>query len=587
MRRISSVILVFLFLFIFGATPVCAAEADMLPSGTSYGKIGDEIENYVDGHTDSMAGMAVSVFDKDNVLYENYFGYANKEEKIQVDENTVFEWGSATKTLVWISVMQQVERGNIDLETDISEYLPENFLTDSSFDTPVTMLNLMNHTAGYQELLVDLFVKNKESILPLGEQLKRYEPVQIYEPGTITAYSNRGVALAAYVVECVSGQNFCEYVHQNIFTPLGMKNTALAADLSDNENVAEKRNELECYTSDGNLISDCFYYVTLYPAGMCTSTLNDMRIWAVALASRDTKILSSETWEEFYKPTSFYTGTETARNCHGLWTELHSSVVVGHGGNTAGCSSYIIVDPDSGIGAVVMTNQQNEEVFNYDMMDLILGEYDRAMYFDTAVTPKGAYRAARTIMAGPFKIYGAGFVGGFEFAEGSPWSYVENSPEGALVQTSVTDYIETPGYIVFVESALIFGSLAVIALSLVILLVKFISFTVNKAKGKKSSVTLGTWQNITCISVSVTAALFVYAIFNAYAYEVYSEYVWSFYVILVMSFVMLGLFIYGLVGIFRQKSTKKCLVLNILILLILAMILAFIVYFQLWRIRVI
>lgn len=587
MRRISAAILAFVFMYIFCATSVSAAEAEMLPSGTEYDKIGEEIESFVDGHTDNMAGMAVSVFNKDNVLYENYFGYANKEGKIQVDENTVFEWGSATKTLVWISVMQQVERGNIDLEKDISEYLPENFLTNSSFDNPVTMLNLMNHTAGYQELLVDVFVKNDESILPLGEQLKKYEPKQIYEPGTITAYSNWGVALAAYIVECVSGQDFCEYVHQNIFTPLGMKNTALAADLSDNEKVAEKRKELECYTADGKLIPDCFYYVTLYPAGMCTSTLDDMRIWAVALASKDTKILSSETWEEFYEPTSFYTGTETARNCHGLWTELRSSIVVGHGGNTAGCSSYIIVEPDSGIGAVVMTNQQNECVFNYDMIDLIFGKYDRTLYFDAAANPKGAYRAARTIMAGPFKLYGAGFVGDFQTAEGSPWNYVENSPEGTLVQESVTDFIQTPGYIVFVEGALIFGSLAVIALSLIILLVKFIFFIVYKAKGKKSSVTLGKWQNITCISVLLTTALFAYAILNAFAYEVYSEYIWSFYVIFVMSFIMLALFIYGIVGIFRQKSTKKCLFFNILMLLILAVILAFIVYFQLWRIWVI
>ena len=93
-----------------------------------------------------------------------------------------------------------------------------------------------------------------------------HEPEQIYEPGTVTAYSNWGVALAAYIVECVSGMSFADYVHQNIFEPLGMEHTAIAVNLSDNTWVQEQRSELECYTIDGELIEDCFYYITLYPA---------------------------------------------------------------------------------------------------------------------------------------------------------------------------------------------------------------------------------------------------------------------------------------------------------------------------------
>ena len=584
-----------------------------LPSGIGSGETGREIEAFVEEHKDTMAGMAVSVFEKDNILYEGYFGFTDREAGIAVDENSVFEWGSATKTLVWVSVMQQVEQGKLDLTADVRKYLPEGFLTNSnpSYSTPVTMLDLMNHTAGYQELLVDLFVKDRKDIHSLGEQLKLHEPVQIYEPGTITAYSNWGVTLAAYLVECVSGQEFCEYVHQNIFAPLGMEHSALAADLSDNSWVSDKRGELQCYTADGTLIPDCFYYISLYPAGMCTSTLGDMRLWAEALAVRDERLLSADTWSEFYEPTSLFTGTTVARNCHGLWTELRSSLIVGHGGNTAGCSSYILVEPESGLGAVVMTNQQNEAVFNDHMMDLIFGASDRTLYFDRTENPAGVYRTARTILAGPLKIYSAGFTGDFADDDSQPWHYVEDAPGGTLVQFAYTDYIKVSSSTMILEVVLLFGALAAAALAAVVLTAKLIcgimltqknkvpasdfmraeahgnSGIISKLRKKAAHVS---WQAVSCVSVLLTAGLFCYVAVQVLSYAVYESYRWGFYGIALLMTLMIVLFVYGVFGtikLFKGKSAIKSRILNILVLLILFFILAFMGYFQLWRIWII
>lgn len=605
MKRIFTALAAVMMLTAFGGASVHAAEAGnveapkteagisevsiTLPSGIRSGEIGREIEAFVEEHKDTMAGMAVSVFEKSSILYEGYFGFTDKEAGSVVDENSVFEWGSATKTLVWISVMQQAERGRLDLTADVREYLPEGFLTNSnkSHDTPVTMLNLMNHTAGYQELLVDLFVKDTKDIHYLGEQLKLHEPFQIYEPGTITAYSNWGVALAAYIVECVSGQDFCEYVHRNIFTPLGMDHSALAADLSDNPWVSEKRRELQCYTGDGTLIPDCFYYISLYPAGMCTSTLGDMRLWAAALAGRDEKLLSADTWSEFYEPTALYTGTDVARNCHGLWTELRSTLIVGHGGNTAGCSSYILVEPASGLGAVVMTNQQNEAVFNERMMDMIFGAPDRTLYFDGGQEPAGAYRIARTILAGPFKIYSAGFTGDFADDVSRPWHYVQDAPGGTLVQFSYTDYIKVSWATMIIECVLLIGALAAAAMAAVILTAKLICGIVSKVSFSAGFKTPGKWQTVSCVSVLLAAGLFGYIAAQALSYAAYDNYRWGFYGIVLLMALMVALFVYGVFGTIRSiknKSAIKHRILNILVLVILLFILAFMGYFQMWRI---
>ena len=114
------------------------------------------------------------------------------------------------------------------------------------------MIHLMNHSASFQEDYTDLFVKDVDAYSNLEEAILEHQPEQIFEPGTMVAYSNWSTALAAYVVEQVSGMDYVEYVHANIFEPLGMEHSAIAVDLSDNEWVAEKRKELMSYDIAGN-----------------------------------------------------------------------------------------------------------------------------------------------------------------------------------------------------------------------------------------------------------------------------------------------------------------------------------------------
>lgn len=262
------------------------AAEQTLPSGIEKVQLEAKVDEYVAKHERTTAGMAVAVFDGTDELFKKYYGYVDVEDQIAVSEDSVFEWGSATKLLVWVSVMQLYEQGKLELDSDISDYLPDGFLSNLSYDMPVTMLNLMNHNAGFQEVYVDVMVTDADYIGSLEEALRKHKPAQIYMPGTVTAYSNWGVALAGFIVEQVSGVSFSEYVHENIFEPLQMEHSALSLDLSDNEWVQQKRKELQCYTTERDLIPDCFYHITLYPAGMCTSTLDDFEKFAAALLRR-------------------------------------------------------------------------------------------------------------------------------------------------------------------------------------------------------------------------------------------------------------------------------------------------------------
>lgn len=89
-------------------------------------------------HRGNIAGLATIVIDQDEIIHKMK-GYSNIEEQILVNENTVFEWASVSKILIWISVLQLVETGQLDLETDIEIYLPNDFHSKTKFEEPITM----------------------------------------------------------------------------------------------------------------------------------------------------------------------------------------------------------------------------------------------------------------------------------------------------------------------------------------------------------------------------------------------------------------------------------------------------------------
>lgn len=89
------------------------SKENKVPSGNAYADIPSLIESYVEEHKETTVGMSVAVYDGNGVIYQNDFGYADKENKIRVDAQTVYDWGSTSKLLIWISVMQLVEQGKL------------------------------------------------------------------------------------------------------------------------------------------------------------------------------------------------------------------------------------------------------------------------------------------------------------------------------------------------------------------------------------------------------------------------------------------------------------------------------------------
>lgn len=419
------------------APPALAAQDDAVQT---------TVDAYVQEHEATTAAVSVAVFEGEDILYLGRYGDADRENGVENDENTVFEWGSCTKLLVWASVMQLNERGMLDLDVDIRTYLPEGFLTKLSYDTPITMENLMNHNAGFQETLVELFVPAGRPLRSLEAQLRSSQPAQIYEPGTTVAYSNYGAALAGYIVERVSGMPFYEYVQKNIFAPLGMTHTALNADLSDNEWVKRQREKLACYAPDGARLNYPVFAIPLYPAGMAAGTIDDFCRFAQSLTAAPGSAYAlfekEETRALFYSPTRYFPDGARAENCHGMWvTPYGTHEMLGHGGNTAGCSAQLCFDPKTGEGMVVMTNQSGEGVYCSGLYERLYGKLCEAYTDAAGASPdaKGLYMSSRTVKKGMLKVYSAtSLIPVMQHADGG--AYIPGMPD-AITRVAPDVYI--------------------------------------------------------------------------------------------------------------------------------------------------
>ena len=573
--------------------PVIAlAEEQKLPSGTERSQIGQKIESFVKEHEKTTAGLATTVFDKDGTIYKGNFGYMNKDKGLKADDSSVFDWGSVGKLTVWVSVMQLYEEGKIDLKEDIRTYLPEGFFKTLRYDKPITMLDLMNHQAGFGE---STHAYKEDIGLTIGEIVATNQPEQTYEPGTITSYSNFTAGLAGYIVERVSGQDLSAYIHEHIFQPLGMNDTAMSSDLKDNLKVYKKRMEALSYQADGQTsMGNVYFQVGLYPAGNTVSTMGDFQKFAQALLKRDKLFKKAETWETLFTASSTYPGTDMPLNMHGFWTQEYGTTVVGHGGNSIGYSSYLLMDLKNGIGMTIMTNQEHEFVYNHEMPALVFGPKKKT---DSATFDKfqsGNYRSARYFASGPMSISRSLFLYTrfVKKSEDNPllsqdFSVVSGSGDKVKVTTPYGSYFRVKDSEILADWAMLISAVVGIVFGIILFLVRggLDLFRLVFKKGQpKTPKKLRIWTYLTSLA-AVGVALNFYGLVVAFlaSNRSYPYSIWPYIVFAVLGLILAGCAIYPFLSKAKKGLGKGRLLLSIMTSLSALAIVANILYWSLYQ----
>ncbi len=191
----------------------------------------EDLEPWLDGvvpyalKVGNVAGAVVVVVKDGQVLLQKGYGYSDVSARTPVSpEATLFRTGSIGKLFTWTAVMQLVEQHRLDLDRDVNAYL--DFRIPPAFGRPITLRNLLQHTAGFEDHAKNAFVAPPYRT-SIGDFLKHNIPARIFPPDEYPAYSNYGATLAGYIVQRVSGEPYAQYVQRHIFAPLGMDHSTM------------------------------------------------------------------------------------------------------------------------------------------------------------------------------------------------------------------------------------------------------------------------------------------------------------------------------------------------------------------------
>jgi len=323
-----------------------------------------DLENFVDGimavhiADKHIAGATFAAVKDGKILMKKGYGLTDiAKNKPVTSDKTLFRPGSISKLFTWTAVMQLYEQGKIELHKDINQYI-KGFSIPETFAEPITMAHLLSHTPGFEEKSIGMAARKPKDLMPLKDFLKKHMPQRVRPPGQITSYSNYGTSLAGYIVECVSGIPFEEYIEKNIFEPLGMENSSFRQPLPDRllENMS-----VGYQYKNGVLEPDEFELLNgMAPAGGLSTTGEDIAKFMIAHLQNghynDVEILKEET-ARLMHTTLFTHDRRLSGNAYGFWEWTYNGLnTIGHGGDTLLFHSYLILIPEQDLGFFVSYN---------------------------------------------------------------------------------------------------------------------------------------------------------------------------------------------------------------------------------------
>ena len=341
-----------------------------------------ELEAFMDGIVEAqleaynIAGAVVAVVKDGALFFAKGYGYADLKARKRVEaDKTLFRIASISKLFVWTAVMQLVEQGKLDLNTDINTYLT-HFKIPDTYDEPITLAHLMTHTGGFEEYVTGLFTKDTDRLLPLQDILAHELPARVRPPGDVISYSNHGAAIAAYIVEKVSGKTWDDYVEENILRPLGMNRTTFRQPLPQtlSENVSKG------YTyRKGEFQEEAFVYVPLAPVASSSTTATDMATFMIAHLNHgrfeNSRILHAETARQMHGAL-FRQAPAINPMAHGFFDiSRNGRQVIGHGGNIIYFHSRMDLLPEQKVGLFVSYNTQGGRKAAKETYELFMNRY--------------------------------------------------------------------------------------------------------------------------------------------------------------------------------------------------------------------
>ncbi len=334
--------------------------------------------------------LSIAVVDDQEFVWTQGYGLADPEREIPVTAETVYRVASVSKLFTALTVMQLVERGELDLDAPITTYLPD-FRPESAFETPITLRQLHSHHSGLvrEPPVGHYFDPTEPSLETMVRSLN--ETALVYPPETRTKYSNAAVSVAGYVVERTQGEPYGQYVQRVLLDPLGLKKTSFLPrpDLRSDLGIGY------LWRFDTNTFEEApVFELGIGPAANLYTTVSDLgRFMSALFAIKDgtkTGILRPETLEEMW---TIQFAPPDAKAGYGLGfyvSDFQGHRRVQHAGVMYGYATRVYALPDRKLGVAIVANVDAanpvvDRIGNYALA-LLLAEKDGQPFPDVAQT---------------------------------------------------------------------------------------------------------------------------------------------------------------------------------------------------------
>ncbi len=354
---------------VVGARPAAAAPAGCAAATPAAlgGYFDTAIPKLLGDH--AVPGAVVSVVAGGQTTFARGYGPADVARGVPLDASrSLVRVGSISKLFTWTAVMQLVGAGKLDLHADVNRYLT-GFRIPATYPQPITLLDLMDHTSGFEDYTIATAGRTAADVPPLGDYLASHMPARIRPPGLISAYSNYGAGLAGYIVAQVSGEPYEQYVRRHLLDPLGMTHStatepvpaALAGDLA------------RSYDTDAHPIP--FTFDETPPDGSLSATATDMANFMRFQLDGDASVLDPADLTLMHQP-SFTADPRVAGYAHGFMERtINGHRVLLHDGGWEGFRSALILVPGCDLGVFVAFNGAGAEDAGQQFTDGFFGRF--------------------------------------------------------------------------------------------------------------------------------------------------------------------------------------------------------------------
>lgn len=292
--------------------------------------------------TDKTFMGSVLVARGDQVLFSKGYGSANLEWNIPNSPTTKFRLGSLTKQFTAASILLLEERGKLKTDDPVKKYIPD---APAAWDK-ITIFNLLTHTSGIPNFTSFPDYSSQEPFAATPEKLVarfRDKPLD-FQPGEKWDYSNSGYVLLGYLVEKVSGESYEKFLQENVFGPLGMKDSGYDS----NSAIIPKRASGYVPGKDGPTNAGFIHMSIPFSAGALYSTTEDLLRWEQGLFGG--KVLSAASLAKMTRPfkNDYAFGVMVATH------DGHKRV--DHNGGIEGFNTAMAYYPDDKLTIVVLSN---------------------------------------------------------------------------------------------------------------------------------------------------------------------------------------------------------------------------------------